>query len=151
MMQLTPHFHLTEFTVSREAAILGLDNTPDDAALRNLQRLAQVLEVVRNELGGRHIIITSGYRSHPVNQAVRGARGSQHKTGQAADFICPGYGTPEQICLAIIAAGIEFDQLILEPGWVHLSIAETPRGEILTGLPGGRFARGLKRTDTGHA
>lgn len=145
---MTPHFHLSEFTASVMAAKFSLDNTPDAAALHNLQRLAEVMEVVRNELRGHPVSILSGYRGQKLNDLVNGSRNSAHKTGRAADFICPGYGTPLQICQAIVAAGIEFDQLILEPAWVHFSIAENPRCEVLTALPGNRYAPGLCALET---
>jgi zinc D-Ala-D-Ala carboxypeptidase len=53
---------------------------------------------------------------------------SQHMTGQAADFISPGFGSPAEIAAALRDSGIEYDQLILEFGrWVHISFAPKPR------------------------
>lgn len=149
-MTLSPHFHLEEFTVSRDAVKFGISNEPDEDARRNLLRLAQMLEVVRNELGGNALIITSGYRSKKLNAMVGGAPNSAHSNGMAADFICPGFGSPLKICQAIISAGIDFDQMILEPGWVHFSIADKPRRQILTARPGSRYAKGLRLTETGN-
>lgn len=60
--------------------------------------------------------------------------------GRAIDFNVFSFGTPYDVCQAIIAAGIEFDQLIHEFGrWVHLSIpkeGEAPRKQCLTIRPG---------------
>ena len=148
--QLSPHFSLSEFTHSQTATRLGLRNEPLSAELANLRRLADVLEDVRRALGGVPIIISSGYRSPAVNNAVGGARNSAHLTGRAADFTAPRFGPPKRICQRIIDAGIVFDQLIDERGWVHLGIAPQgvePRREVLTaffaaGVPT-RYAKGL--------
>ena len=52
--------------------------------------------------------------------------------GEAADFICPRFGTPAEIVAAVRDSGIPFDQLILEyarngGGWVHMSFTDRPR------------------------
>lgn len=133
--ELTTHFTLDELTHSQTADRLGIDNTASDEIVANLTRVAQTLERVRVLLGSRPITISSGYRSPDLNRAVRGARTSAHLFGLAADFICPGYGTPLQICKAIAASNIEFDQLIQEGTWVHLGLAkagEKARRQVLT-------------------
>lgn len=139
--QLSQHFHLDEFTVSQEATRRGLDNTPTPPAMRGLLRLAALLEDVRVLLGEQPISISSGYRSPAVNKAVGGSPKSAHLAGLAADFVCPGYGTPLQVCQEIAGSGIAFDQLIYEGTWVHIGLAPVgavPRREVLTA----RFLRG---------
>ncbi|VVE59449.1 peptidase M15 [Pandoraea iniqua] len=138
---LTLHFTLDELTHSQTADRRGIDNTPSDEIVTNLIRVAQTLERVRVLLGSRPVSISSGYRSPDLNRAVGGARNSAHLYGLAADFICPGYGTPLQICKAIAASGIDFDQLIYEGTWVHLGLAkagEKSRQQVLTA----KFANG---------
>lgn len=130
-MNLSPHFTLEEFTFSPEALRKGLDNTPDGEAIENLKRTADGLEEVRARLG-YPIYITSGFRSLRVNASVGGSSTSQHMKGEACDFICPGFGTPQEICRAIRDSEIEFDQLIYEGGWVHISFSDSPRRSILT-------------------
>lgn len=123
---LTPHFSLEELTASQTAARLGLDNTPDEAALANLGRLATALEDVRILLGDRPVLISSGYRSPAVNAAVGGASSSAHTKGLAADFTCPGFGSPLAVCRALEPhfARLGADQTIHEYGaWVHLAVA----------------------------
>lgn len=143
-MNLTSHFTLEELVASQAAIRLDLANTPNPPARANLQRLAEKLEEVRKVLG-HPVIVQSAYRSPAVNTAIGGHPESQHKQGLAADIIAPHAGTPRQVAAAILAAGIEFDQLILEgDAWVHISIAEPGhglRGDVLTAnFIGGRGA-----------
>lgn len=128
-LQLTHHFSLAELIATQHREF---DNTPSDATLANLKRLAELLEVVRATLG-HPIYVSSGYRCPELNTAVRGQPNSQHLVGQAADFICPGFGPPQEVWAAIRDAlpEIQYDQLIYEhptqPAWVHISWSWTPR------------------------
>ena len=112
----------------------GIDNQPDEQVRDNLLRLSETLTAV-SRLSGSPLQITSGFRCESLNRAVGGVEGSQHSTGQAADFKCPSFGSALELAHAIAASSITFDQLILEYGrWVHLSVAaagETPRREVL--------------------
>jgi len=134
-MNLTPHFTLEELTASETAARNGLDNTPGPIAYQNLVRLANFLEEVKKVLGGKPIMINSAYRGPEVNAHVGGSKNSQHMVGCAADIKVPGM-TPDQICKAIIASELQYDQLIREfDSWTHISIpneeGSTPRGQTL--------------------
>lgn len=121
-IRLSPHFQLSEFTLSQAGTRLGLANEPTAQALQNLTLLANLLlEPIRSLLGDP-ITISSGYRSSAVNRAVGGSTTSAHLLGLAADFICPGYGTPRQVCQAIVDARLRFDQLIFEGSWVHIAL-----------------------------
>lgn len=136
-MNLSPHFTLVELVASQTAARRRIDNTPTGAALTNLYVLADRLETVRELLGGRPILISSGYRSPALNAAVGGSRTSAHMQGLAADFICPGFGTPLAICkqLAQHAGELDFDQIIQEGTWVHFGLAaegKAARRQVLT-------------------
>ena len=131
-MNLSPHFTLAELTVTNHRT---LDNTPDPAALANLQRLAEFLEKVKELLWFKPIMITSAYRSAAVNAAVGSKDTSQHRTGCAADFRVPGM-TPREVVDACIKGGLPFDQIILEfDAWTHISIPSVagvaPRGSKL--------------------
>ncbi len=132
-MNLTTHFTLAELTVSEAAARHGVDNTPDDRALRNLERSAEFLEQVRALLGVP-IIVLSGYRSQVVNHLVGGSDTSAHMRGLASDIIAPKFGSPLEVCREIVRAGLHFDQLIHEFGrWTHIGLSETsPRRQLLT-------------------
>ena len=131
MQELTPHFTLEELVFSQTAARLGIDNTPPQAVVENLKVLASGLEQVR-ELLGCPVNINSGYRSEELNAKIGGVKQSAHTQGFAADFVANEFGTPKQICKAIAASGIQFDQLIQEGTWVHISFAPAMRRQLLT-------------------
>ena len=134
-MNLSDHFTLEEMTFSNTAARHDIANVPNAEAVENLKRLAAAMERVRVLLMYFPIVIHSGYRGPEVNQLVGGAPTSKHCLGLACDFVCPGYGPPAGVALAIKRSGIPFDQLILEYGWVHLGLApldQAPREECLT-------------------
>ena len=150
MTRLTDHFSLAELTQSETAARRRIDNTPSLAVVENLTRTAQTLEQVRTLLGARPILVSSGYRSPALNAAVGGAAGSAHMTGLAADFICPGFGSPLEICRKIAASNIPFDQIIQEGTWVHIGLAPAgtkPRQQALTA----NFGAGATTYTTGLA
>jgi len=126
-MNLTPNFTLEELTHTDHREF---DNTPNDAELDNLVRLADFLEQVKAVLGGKPIMINSAFRCKQVNDAVGSKDTSQHRIGCAADLRVPGM-TPDQVVKAIIASGIGYDQVIREfatptgGGWTHVSIPNT--------------------------
>jgi len=133
---LSEHFSFDELTVSETAARKGIDNTPGAAELRNLRRLAASLERVRSALGGRPIVVTSGYRCPTLNAAIGGSKTSAHMQGLAADFIVPAFGTVLQTARAVVDCGEDFDQAIYEFGdWLHFALCpsgEAPRHEVLS-------------------
>ena len=122
-MNLSDHFTLEELTVTDHRT---LDNTPDPAARANLQRLAVFLELVKDRLGGRPIMVNSAYRSKAVNDAVGSKDTSQHRLGCAADVRVPGM-TPDAVVRAVMASGLAYDQIIREfDAWTHISIPNLP-------------------------
>ena len=136
-MNLSSHFTLEELTRSETALRKGLDNTPDAETVSNLTVLASGLEEVRALLG-QPLHINSAYRGPKVNSAVGGSKNSAHMRGYAADFVCPGFGTPQEICHAIMDSTIQYDQLIHEfNAWVHISFDPQMRGQKLTINAGG--------------
>ena len=120
---MTPHFTLAELTVTNHRT---LDNTPDPVAWANLQRLAVFLELVKDRLGGRPIMVNSAYRSKAVNDACGSRDTSQHRLGCAADIRVPGM-TPDAVVKAVMASGLAYDQVIREfDRWAHISIPNLP-------------------------
>ena len=124
-MNLTEHFTLEELTHTDHRE---LDNTPNDAELENLKRLAEFLEEVKTVLGGKPIMVNSAFRSKAVNDAVGSKDTSQHRIGCAADIRVPAM-TPDQVVRAVIASDLGYDQVIREfDRWTHISIPNQVTG-----------------------
>ena len=121
-MNLSPNFTLEELTHTDHR---NLDNTPNDAELENLVRLAEFLEQVKEVLGGKPVIVNSAFRSKAVNDAVGSKDSSQHRRGCAADIRVVGM-KPDEVVRAIIEAELPYDQVIREfDRWTHVSIPNT--------------------------
>jgi hypothetical protein len=131
-MNLSPNFTLEELTHTDHREF---DNTPNATELANLTRLAAFLEEVKGVIGGKPIMVNSAFRSKTVNDAVGSKDSSQHRVGCAADIRVPGM-TPNEVVKAVIASGINYDQVIREfDRWTHISITNvagnTPRKQAL--------------------
>ena len=131
-MNLTKNFTLAELTHTDHRT---LDNTPNDAELANLVRLAEFLELVKVALRGKPVMVNSAFRSKAVNDAVGSKDTSQHRVGCAADIRIPGM-TPDQVVRELIAAQLPFDQIIREfDAWTHISVPNStalkPRRQAL--------------------
>jgi zinc D-Ala-D-Ala carboxypeptidase len=131
-MNLSPNFTLEELTHTDHREH---DNTPNDEEIANLVRLAEFLELVRDVVGDKPIMVNSAFRSESVNKAVGSSDRSQHRRGCAVDFRVKGM-TPNEVVTAIIESGLEYDQVIREfDRWTHLSIPNTedakPRKQAL--------------------
>lgn len=130
MTNLSKNFTLDELTTSDTAERLGISNKPDSIALDSLEQLAQkVLQPIRDQFGV--VDINSGYRCPALNKAIGGASQSQHIFGEAADITC------RAVDIFHLAQWIKdnliFDQLILEPTWVHVSYKrQGNRRQVLT-------------------
>ena len=122
-MNLTEHFTLEELTHTDHRQF---DNTPNDAEIANLVRLAEFLEKVKMVLRGKPILVNSAFRSKQVNDAVGSKDTSQHRLGCAADIRVP-LMTPNEVIQSIMASGLEYDQIIREfDAWTHISIPNNP-------------------------
>lgn len=142
-MQLTEHFTLSDFTYSSKAQEHEIDNTPSSDIIEQLKSTAAGLERLRHALLNP-ILISSGYRCPALNAIVGGQPTSQHMKGEAADFICPKFGTPREIAfyLSDKLGMLGVDQLIMEGTWIHASFTLQPRGQLLT-LSNGKYVIGL--------
>lgn len=143
-VQLTRHFSLAEATKTSQP----YDNSPEKEHYPAILHTAAQLERVRSILGNKPIIINSWYRSPRVNAAVGGVSNSQHALGEAVDFVCPRFGSPYSICLhlADYANVLGYDQLILEPTWVHISFSATrARKQNLTKPANGGYLPGIRQ------
>ena len=124
---LSKNFAVHEFTRSATSHRLGISNRPDFEALLNLNALVDnVLQPARAALK-LPLRITSGYRSGPLNSAVRGAPNSDHLYGRAADVETRPETDKNMWALGKwIEEHCDFKQLIWEFGgeWIHVSYQE---------------------------
>lgn len=129
-------FTYEEMTVSQTAARRGINNDPKDAnTVLNLLVTANYMVRVRELLGNKPIIVSSGYRSPDLNKVVGGSDTSAHTLGWAVDFTCPGFGEPLAVAKKIAVSDImkDVDQLIHEyDKWVHISFDPRNRKQSLT-------------------
>ena len=135
-MMLSENFSIQELIKSQTAERKKIDNTPGADEIYYLKILCEkILQPVRNHYG-IPFTVSSGYRCPKLSIAIGSSSKSQHCKGQAADFEVPGISNWD-LC-QYIKDNHEYDQLILEcytggnTGWVHCSIADNPRGELLT-------------------
>ena len=126
----------------------GIENKAGSGEIKNLTDLCYgVLEPVRAKFD-KPIIITSGYRSEELCEAIGSKKTSQHAKGQAVDFEIAGVSN---LAVALwLTNNVDFDQLILEywtgeanSGWIHCSFVEgSNRKQVLT-YSGKEFINGL--------
>lgn len=133
---MSKYFSMEEMTRSQTAVRLKIDNTPNTTQKRDLLRLMDYLDGIREKFG-EPIHVTSGFRSWGVNKVAGGVKNSQHLAGQAADIVVGGTKTLRDLFDLIHEHG-GFHQLIWEQTpkskWIHVSIppeGEHPKGEIL--------------------
>lgn len=131
--QITKNFTLSELTYSNTAKNKGIQNIPSEYEYNNMKKLCEkVLQPLRDKLN-KPIKINSCFRGNLLNEAVGGAKTSQHLKGQAADIEIMGMSNYDLACY--IRDNMDFDQLILEfadnlkndinSGWVHVSWNES--------------------------
>ena len=144
---MSKYFTIEEMTRSNTATRHGWDNTPNAAQKRDLLRLMDYLDGIREEFG-EPIRVTSGFRSWDVNDAVGGSKKSQHLAGQAADIV-PMH-KPERLreLFDLIRKRGGYQQVIYEhvgrSVWVHVAIpplGEMPKQEAMTTNDGKNFVR----------
>ena len=128
-MILSQNFTLQELTYSDTAIRKSMDNTPNEEQIENLRLVCNnILEPVRVHFKAP-VVVSSGYRSVAVCEAVGSSSKSQHTKGQAADFEI--FGIPNKEVADWIVNNIDYDQCILEfwnenepnSGWVHCSFS----------------------------
>ena len=132
MIDIT-NFTFTEMTKTDT----GLDNMPNDMnVIKNLVRLSEFLQIIRNELH-LPIIVNSGYRSKEVNESVGGVYSSYHCKGLAADIKCSDM---DKLLTILHSHLMDIDQLGIYYNkntqlWFHVGLAEdgkVPRTQIYT-------------------
>ena len=143
---LSKNFSLAELTKSQTAERKGIPNTPTADHIFNLTALCEnILQPIRNEFGS--FIVSSGYRSPELCEAIGSKATSQHAKGEAADFEVAGVSNYK--LASWIEENLPFDQLILEcfqggnSGWIHCSYVPDGRKETLTYNRSQGYRKGL--------
>ena len=124
---ISNHISYREGVYSITAKRLGLDNTPNNEQLNNMELIAhEVFEPLRTYVGGP-IKINSFFRSPKLNTAIGGSSKSQHCKGQAIDIDDTFGRMTNAEMYHFIKEHLDFDQMIWEfgdddnPDWVHVS------------------------------
>ena len=133
-MKLSKNFSLSEFTRTSHE-VYQKDNAyfvEHPAIIRNLRSLCnEILQPIRDELD-KPVLINSGFRTKALNSRLSGFHNSQHMYGEAADIRIKSVGLDNAFDI-IRQMPLVWGQLILEPGWIHISLpqCEKPYMEIL--------------------
>lgn len=116
---ISENFEWEEFERSETADRLGIDNSiPNEAAASQIRALVTTLLQPLRTAYGNPLQISSGYRCKALNDAIGGARNSQHIKGQAADIATEN---PRELAALVIERQLPFDQMILHGNFIHLS------------------------------
>lgn len=121
------YFSLKEMTRSNTADARGIDNTPSiDEEVNLISLIENVLDPLR-EWYGKPIYVNSGFRNKELNNAVGGAKSSQHLKGEAVDISTRGGYVENKKIFDYIKANLPYDQLIDERNmsWIHVSYKES--------------------------
>lgn len=117
------HFTIKELTRSTTAQLRGIDNTPSQQVINNLEALVNnVLDPLRDAWGAP-IHVNSGYRCPELNKAVGGVPASQHLKGEAADITAGSPAKNKLLYSLLRQLNLPVDQAINEHdfAWIHVS------------------------------
>ena len=124
---ISKHISYKEGVHSNTAIRKGINNTPNDEQLANMELIAEeIFEPLRSYVGGP-IKINSFFRSPELNTAIGGSKSSQHCKGQAIDIDDTFGRMTNAEMYHWIKDNLDFDQMIWEfgdddnPNWVHVS------------------------------
>ena len=117
-LQLTQHFHISEFRCRHCGEVNGM------AA----RRLASRLQLAREFAGP--IIIVSGFRCQAENFAEGGKPNSQHLLGLAADILVTSDGHRFQLVKALLESG--FKRIGIGKSIIHADIGDIPGFAVWT-------------------
>ena len=124
---ISKHISYKEGVYSTTATRRGIDNTPNNEQLDNMELVAdEVFEPLREWVDGP-IKINSFFRCPELNTAIGGSSKSQHCKGQAVDIDDTFGKVTNAEMYHFIKENLDFDQMIWEfgdddnPDWVHVS------------------------------
>lgn len=123
-------FSIEELCCSNTAKAKGIDNTPSEEIINNLNELIDnVLDPLR-EWYGKPIYVNSGYRCPNLNKVVGGVNNSYHCKGYAVD-IDMGDKEDNLPLFNYIKDNLPFTELGWEGGgrWVHVAYVKGRENE----------------------
>lgn len=127
---MNKNFTFLEFVRSNNHPQLQAKELPISVAENIFNLWYYVIQPLRDAYG-KPIIVTSGYRPEKLNNAVSGAKSSQHLTGQAVDIKASTIAESKRLGRMIEQMNLPFDQLIYEPTWIHVSYSSRHRKQVL--------------------
>ena len=130
---ISAHISYREGVYSTTATRKGINNTPNDEQLANMELVAEeIFEPLRKWVGGP-IKINSFFRCPELNKSIGGSSKSQHCKGQAIDIDDTFGKATNAEMYHFIKDNLDFDQMIWEfgnddnPNWVHVSYVSSDK------------------------
>lgn len=128
----------------------GINNTPNQDVITNLQRLCKDFYDPLCDKLGFTVPFNSMYRSVALNTAIGGSPTSVHCHGLAVDLDMDGSGNKmaNKELFNFIRENFDFDQLIWEfgsndhPDWVHVGVSLVPNHNRKQVLKGSKNSKG---------
>lgn len=126
--RISYNFKMSEFAVSASASAKGHTIViPEELKENIVELVVNLLQPICDATGWKDKI-NSGYRDEFTNKLVGGVPTSQHTKGEAADNMFyklvngkAEYLKPIDVLKKVVELGLEFDQMIAYPTFVHLS------------------------------
>lgn len=126
MGTISKNFSYHEFEHSDIAKEERITNVITSAEVRDsIKSLVDNLLQPLRDAVKKPLKISSGYRCPQLNShyKVGGSPTSGHLKGESADVWCATM-TPYELACKVVELGLEYDQCILYPGFLHLSFTE---------------------------
>jgi len=118
--KISPHFYMNEVACRDRNRTL-----PTGAALASAERVAELMERIRQFFGNLPITVNSWYRTPEYNKQVGGAKNSQHVLGRAVDFTVEGIKPAEvQKCLSAVVKELGIGGLGCYDRFTHVDIGK---------------------------
>lgn len=116
--KISSHFYMNEVACRDRNRTL-----PTGAALASAERVAELMERIRQFFGNLPITVNSWYRTPEYNKQVGGAKNSQHVLGRAVDFTVQGIRPAEvQKRLATVVRELGIGGLGCYPTFTHIDL-----------------------------
>ena len=123
-------FELVDFEKSATAKKKGIDNTLKGDDILDYQHLMDIIIKIQSKFG-KPIYVNSGIRTKELNQAIGGAKKSQHLSlgDEAAADITAGNKTLNNELYSLIRQMVNSNEIILDQiidekalTWIHVSV-----------------------------